>query len=33
MKDELNCSYNAGGDADLLQKLAINFNHTVRDFF
>ena len=29
MKDELNCSYNGGGDAYLLQSVAIHFNHTV----
>ena len=29
MKDELNFSYNGGGDAYLLQSVAINFNLTV----
>ena len=29
MKDELNCSYNGGGDAYILQNVAIHFNHTV----
>ena len=29
LKDELNCSYNGGGDAYLLQSVAIHFNHTV----
>ena len=29
MKDELNCSYIGGGDAYLLQSVAIHFNHTV----
>ena len=29
MKDELNCSYNGGGDAYLLQSVAIHFSHTV----
>ena len=29
MKDELNCSPNGGGDAYLLQSVAIHFNHTV----
>ena len=29
MKDEPNCSYDDGGDAYLLQSVAINFNHTV----
>ena len=34
MKDELNCSYNGGGDAYLLQSVAIHFNHTVQiEFF
>ena len=29
MKYELNCSYNGGGDAYLLQSVAIHFNHKV----
>ena len=29
MKDELNCSYNGGGDSYLLQSVSIHFNHTV----
>ena len=29
MKDDINCSYNDGGDAYLLQSVAIHFNHTV----
>ena len=29
MKDELNCSYNGGGVAYLLQIVAIHINHTV----
>ena len=29
MKDYINCSYNGGGDAYLLQIVAIPFNHTV----
>ena len=29
MKDELNFSHNDGGDAYLLQSVAIHFNHTV----
>ena len=29
MKDELNCSHNGGGVADLLQSVAIHFIHTV----
>ena len=31
MKDEINCSYNGGGDAYSLQSVATHFNHTVRD--
>ena len=31
MKDELNFSYNGGGDAYLLQSVAIHFNHTVAE--
>ena len=30
MKDDLNCSHNGGGDAYLLQSIAIHFNHTVK---
>ena len=29
LKDELNCSYNGGGDAYILQSVAIHFKHTV----
>ena len=29
MKDEINFSYNGGGDAYPLQSVAIHFNHTV----
>ena len=29
MKDELNYPHNGGGDAYLLQSVAIHFNHTV----
>ena len=29
MKDELNFSYNGGGDAYILQSVAIHFKHTV----
>ena len=28
MKDKLNCFYNSGGDAYLLESVAIHFNHT-----
>ena len=29
MEDEINCSYNDGGDVYLLKSVAIHFNHTV----
>ena len=29
MKNELNLSYNGGGDAYLLRSVAVHFNHTV----
>ena len=32
LKDELNCSYNVGGDAYRLQSIAIHFKHTVCRF-
>ena len=33
MKYEINCSYNSGGDAYLMQSVAINFSITVRHLF